>query len=90
VVLLGTPLKGIFSYDVTSPDAPSWVLPVTAFHFFMFLYSSFVLVFCILHLLGDRRVSRGAKMLWGILLILGNVFVFPLYWFFRIRSAGEE
>jgi len=53
------------------------------------LYSAFVFAFCMLHLLGDRRAGKTLKLLWGLLLVVGNVLVFPLYWFFRVRPAKE-
>jgi len=58
----------------------------------MFLYSAFVFAFCMLHLLGDRRVGRDVKILWGLALVVGSVFIAPLYWYLRIyrESGGEE
>ena len=89
LLFLTTPLGNIFSYNLTAPETPGWVLIATAFHFFMFLYSAFVFAFCMLHLLGDGRAGKTVKLLWGLLLVVGNVFVFPLYWFFRVRPAKE-
>jgi len=86
-LFLTTPLRNIFTVDLTSPQVPDWVFIFVAFHFFMFLYSGLLWAFYLIHLFGDRRLSREKKLLWAFALVCGIVFTMPFYWFFRIWKS---
>ncbi len=87
VVVVSTPLRSVFTTDPTSPDAPDWLLYFTAFHFFMYLYTGFLLTFYLIHLFGNRNIGKERKILWTLLLILGSLLTMPVYWFLHIWRA---
>ncbi len=82
-LLFLTPLGKVFSTDPLSPEAPPWLLYFTAFHFFMYLYTGFLLAFYVINLFGKNGMERDRKILWAIALILVNVFAMPVYWYFH-------
>ncbi len=90
VLVVSTPLRAVFFTDPASPEAPNWFLYFTAFHFFMYLYTGFLLTFYMIHLFGNRSLSRGSKMLWAFLLITGFLLSMPLYWFLHIWRPEER
>ncbi len=90
VLVVSTPLRRIFTTDPTSPEAPDWFLYFTAFHFFMYLYTGFLLTFYLIHLFGNRRLGREGKILWTLFLIAGFLFSMPAYWLFHIWKAERE
>ncbi|NPA41884.1 MAG: hypothetical protein GXO18_06375 [Aquificae bacterium] len=84
-----TPLKEVFSINLTSPEVPDWVFIFAAFHFLMFLYAGLLWAFYMIHLFGDKSLSREKKALWALALVIGIVFTMPFYWFFRIWKAND-
>ncbi len=45
-----------------------------------------VLIGLIVFLYRSKAVPEGKRALWSILLILGNMFIFPIFWFLYIRD----
>ena len=89
IVVLPTPLRIVFTTDPMSPDAPDWFLYFTAFHFFMYLYTGLLLAFYLIHLFGNKGISKENKAFWAFLLIFGSVLTMPLYWYLHVwRSKG--
>ncbi|RLJ70448.1 hypothetical protein BCF55_0723 [Hydrogenivirga caldilitoris] len=89
IVVLVTPLRAVFTTDPMSSEAPEWFLYFTALHFFMYLYMGLLLAFYMLHLFGNKAISREVKALWAILLVFGSVLTMPLYWFIHVwRNRG--
>ncbi len=79
-----SPVKEIFSLDITSPEVPDWILIFAAVHFLMFLYTGLLFAFIFIHLFGNRNLSRDRKILWALFLIGGNIVAAPLYWYFHV------
>jgi len=84
LALIFTPLKETFSLDLTSPNTPDWIIYFTAFNFLMYLYIGLLTAFYLIHLLGNPDMKREEKITWALLLIVGSVFVIPVYWFLKI------
>ena len=38
-------------------------------------------VFYIVHILKNRRLSKGLKVFWAIFVVLANMFIMPVYWY---------
>ncbi|WP_157560500.1 hypothetical protein [Hydrogenivirga sp. 128-5-R1-1] len=84
LVVVLTPLRVVFTSDPASPDAPDWFLYFTAFHFFMYLYTGLLFAFYVIHLLGNRELSKERKALWAFAFLFFSVLSMPLYWYLHI------
>ncbi len=89
VLVLVTPLKIVFTEDPTSPSAPDWFLYFTAFHFFMYLYTGLLFAFYVIHLLGNRSLSKEVKALWLLAFLLFSVLSMPIYWLLHIWRTKD-
>ncbi len=42
------------------------------------------------HALTQVEGSQEARLLWALLVVLGNALVFPVYWWIHMREGGQE
>lgn len=42
------------------------------------------------HALTDRRLPTQERLLWGILLFVGNILAVPAYWYLRVWKGSPE
>lgn len=53
--------------------------------FIVSLVCSLALVFaCMMHTLLTRRLTRDAQGIWLLIMLMGNIFIPPLYWYLNI------
>jgi hypothetical protein len=53
-----------------------------------FLLALLLIVGYLIYLFYTEYVPKEKKVLWGVVLILGNIFALPFFWFFYLRSRG--
>jgi hypothetical protein len=49
-----------------------------------------VLVFYIVHLFNTNRVPADKKALWAVVLVLGNLFAMPVYWYWYVWPRSSD
>ncbi|MBI5189186.1 MAG: zinc ribbon domain-containing protein [Nitrospirae bacterium] len=64
------------------PDGKFFVL--FGVHFLMVLLSFGLTIYYVVHLFTSKLLPDGKKALWAVLLLLGNLLVFPFYWYLYI------
>lgn len=55
-----------------------------------FLWVGSLLTFYLRHLTHYKILDREKRMLWGVVLVLGNVFMMPIYWYKYIWHAQTQ
>ncbi len=64
------------------------IFPLFFVMFFLHLTTIFLifglLIYYIVHLFKNDRISNDLKALWAVVLFFGNVIAMPVYWFFYI------
>jgi hypothetical protein len=58
-------------------------------HFFTMLFIVGLTVFYVVYLFRTERVPQDKKALWAVVLLLGNVFAFPVFWYLFIWKEPE-
>ena len=53
-------------------------------HLSVALFMIFELIFFIIHVFRNKEMTTDRKILWAILLYIGSIITFPLYWFNNI------
>jgi len=49
-----------------------------------------VVVFYLVNVYSNRAVNRDQRVLWAVLLFLGNVVVFPFYWYLHVWRSPKQ
>ena len=49
-----------------------------------------LVVFYAFHVFGNDRVIEEKKALWGVVILLGNIFAMPVYWYLYVRPERRE
>jgi len=57
---------------------------------FMGILSLGLLVFFIIHLVNNKKIESGEKILWVILFLFVSLVGYPIYWFVRIWNEKND
>ncbi len=69
------------------PDLFFIIFPL---HFLMMLLSMGLTVFYMVDVFRNERVNKDQKVLWAIVLFMGNMIAMPVYWYLYIWPEGKE
>jgi hypothetical protein len=71
-------------------DFPPWpFIALFAGHFFTMLFIVGLTIFYVVYLFRTERVPQDKKALWAVVLLLGNMFAFPVFWYLFIWKEPE-
>lgn len=54
-----------------------------------FLLALLLIAGYLIYLFYTEHVPKEKKVLWGVVLVLGNIFAIPFFWFFYLRPRGS-
>ncbi len=54
------------------------------------LLSIGLLIFYIIHVVGNKRLETAERLVWILLFIFFGIIAFPIYWFMRIWNSLEK
>lgn len=79
----------IFSMILFMPQggdeaAPAWFLILFLFHFLTIFLILGLTVFYMVNVFRNERVDKDKKVLWAVVLFLGNIVAMPVYWYLYI------
>ena len=61
---------------------------VFAVHFLTMLIIMGLLAFYVVHVFKNETLPSDRRVLWMIVLFMGNMFAFPVYWYFHVWQAS--
>lgn len=53
-----------------------------------FLLALLLIVGYLIYMFYTEYIPKEKKVLWGVILVLGNIFAIPIFWFFYLRPRG--
>jgi hypothetical protein len=83
VLLFLTAFRGAASHT-HAPAPPGWFFILFVGELAIILLIFGLLVFYVIHLFRTTLVPSDKKALWAVVLLLGNLFAMPVYWFLYI------
>ena len=92
-VMFGIMMVGFSGKPPSSP--PTVFKIILPLHFLTMLEVLALLVIYIVHLFRTERVAKDKKALWAVVLLLGNMFAMPVFWYLYMwkdpsRSVPEQ
>jgi hypothetical protein len=67
---------------------PIFFIILIAFHFLTILWIWALIVFYMVNVFKNDRVDKDKKVLWAVVLFMGNVIAMPVYWYLYIWPEG--
>ncbi len=94
IVTIFSTMRGAFNGG--GFEEPS-LMPIFVLHMFTALETLVLLVFYVVHAIRNERLDQNTRLLWAILLFVGNMVAMPIYYIMNIwpthaepaRQAGE-
>lgn len=83
VLVVSVITRGVAQEDLILPRELLFVGHVVAA-----LLSLCLLVFYLRHAFRNPRLSKDARALWAVLIVVANVFVMPAYWWLYLRKGS--
>ncbi len=82
----------VFFFSSAGPEAAGrqqeppvgWFMALFALHFLTMLWVMGLMVFYIVDVFRNDRVEKDKKVLWAVVLFLGNMLAMPVYWYLYI------
>jgi hypothetical protein len=69
---------------------PALFLIIFPLHFLTMLLIMGLTVFYIVNVFRNERVEKDKKVLWAVVLFMGNMIAMPIYWYLYIWQDGKE
>ena len=69
---------------------PAWFFGIIALHFLTMLWVLGLMVFYMINVFRNERVEKDKKVLWAVVLFLGNMLAMPVYWYLYIWREPDE
>jgi threonine/homoserine/homoserine lactone efflux protein len=69
------------------PDIFKVIFPL---HCFTMLLSFALMAVYVVHAFRNSRFTQEMRILWVIILFMGNMFAFPVYWWLYLRPSGPD
>jgi hypothetical protein len=70
-----------------SPDSFRYLVPL---HLLTMLITIVLMVIFVAHAFRTDRIPEDRRVLWVVVLFLGNMFAFPVYWYFYFWRVGPR
>ena len=85
----------MFSFSGREPMAdgegpPVWFMALFALHLLTMLWVMGLMVFYIVNVFRNDRVEKDKKVLWAVVLFLGNMLAMPVYWYLYIWREPDS
>ena len=68
----------------------SWFDAVFVVHLITMLFIIGLLAFYVVHLFKNEAMASDRRVLWAIVLFMGNAFAFPVYWYLYIWQSARR
>ncbi len=79
-----------FSNEGNSSGMPPIMAVIFILHFLTMIELIALLVIYILHVFRTERMPQDKKVLWAVILFLGNMIAMPIYWYLYIWKEPKE
>ena len=76
-----------FSWENTEPDAYTvfeTIKPIFILGLLMTFVSLGLLVFFIIHLVGNKKMDTTERVIWILVFLIAGIVGYPLYWYMRV------